>query len=122
MGAALLFKFPDLDIRLLGIRNHRYFLFHSALIPLIVWLALRRRGIIAAVVLSAFALGVGAHLVTDLFQTKSIVFPFVGTLVKGTSLDDRLWEGANAAGCGLIAFRGYRSRGSGRASSRGGVI
>jgi hypothetical protein len=111
-GAVLSFGFPDLDIRLLGIRYHRYFLFHSAAAPVAVLLALRpgRRhgGVFAAAALAAaFALGVGAHLVTDTFQSKSVVFPFVGNLVRGTSLDDRLWEGANALVCGAVSWVGY---------------
>ena len=108
-GAAVCFRFPDLDIPLLGIGNHRYFLFHSALAPLALWAALRparreRGRVVLAVVTAAFAFGVGLHLFTDVFQTKNVVFPFVGTLVRGTSLDDRLWEGANAAACGVVGW------------------
>ena len=120
-GAALCFKFPDLDIPLLGIRNHRYFLFHSAILPALLWLAVRSRvsrrlGVLWAGTAAAFALGVGAHLVTDTFQTTRVVFPFVGNLVRGTSLDDRLWEGANAAACGALA---WRTHGAWRARARG---
>lgn len=117
-GGALFYGFPDLDIRLLGIRNHRYFLFHSAILPLAAWLWLRRarRPFLAALAVAAaasFALGVGVHLAADTFQSKSVVFPIVGTLVRGTSLDDRLWEGGNAAICGgltYVAYRGWRRK------------
>lgn len=113
LGAALCFHFPDLDIKLLGVRNHRYFLFHSVILPALVLAALRparrsRYRVAAAALFSAFALGVGVHLFTDLFQSKSVVFPFVGTLVRGTSVDDRLWEGGNAALCGFLAWKGFR--------------
>jgi hypothetical protein len=108
-GAVLCYRFPDLDIPLLGIGNHRYFLFHSAIVPIAAWVALRparraRGRLIAAGLAASFALGVGVHLFTDVFQSKSVVFPFIGTLVRGTSLDDRLWEGANAAVCGVLAW------------------
>lgn len=112
-GAVLCYRFPDLDIPLLGIGNHRYFLFHSAIFPIAVWLLSRRaRGawvrVVAAALAASFAIGVGIHLFTDVFQSKSVVFPFVGTLVRGTSLDDRLWEGTNAAICGVVGWKSVR--------------
>ena len=103
--AIFTFKFPDLDIRLLGIGRHRYYLFHSAIIPLVgVWVYGKIRrfriiGFIAAVLATGFLAGVGVHLVTDVFQSTKIYFPFIGSLVKGTSIDDRLWEGGNALVC-----------------------
>lgn len=103
-GVAL-FKFPDLDIPLLGIGNHRYFLFHSAILPALAWSALRKRGWVLLALAGGFALGVGAHLVTDVFQTKSVVFPIVGTLVRNSSVDDRLWEGGNAVLCAILGWR-----------------
>ena len=107
LGAVVLFRFPDLDIALLGIGNHRYFLFHSAILPIVVWLVVRRRGPLALAVAAAFALGVGAHLVTDVFQYKNVVFPWAGTLVRGMSVDDRLWEGGNAVACGVLCWRSW---------------
>jgi hypothetical protein len=117
-GAAACFGFPDLDIPLLGIGNHRYFLFHSAAAPVALYTLLRpsrreRGRLVLAVVTAAFAVGVGVHLFTDAFQTKPVVFPFAKTLVRGTSLDDRLWEGLNAAACGVLAWvslKGARQR------------
>ena len=115
LGAAvfafLTFRFPDLDIKLLGIGKHRYFLFHSAIIPLVaVWLHRKIRsvpvlGIIAVAFVVGFLAGVGVHLVTDVFQKTKIYFPFIGTLVDGTSVDDRLWEGGNALLCFGSAWR-----------------
>ena len=101
--------FPDLDIRLLGIGRHRFFLFHSAIIPLLLLAGLtpargkRTIELAVAAAAAAFALGVGFHLFIDTFQSKAIIFPFIGSLVDGTSLDDRLWSLANALVCGGLA-------------------
>ncbi len=103
--AFITFRFPDLDIKLLGIGKHRYFLFHSAIVPLaIVWLYRKMMhvsviGFIAVTFAVGFLTGVGIHLVTDVFQTTRIIFPFIGSLIDGTSVDDRLWEGGNALIC-----------------------
>ena len=40
-GVVIFFKFPDLDISLLGIGKHRHFLFHSAFFPAAVYLLIR---------------------------------------------------------------------------------
>jgi len=101
--AVAFFWFPDTDIRLLGIGNHRYFLFHSAIVPFVVWLAVRKRGWLLLALAAGAAAGVGVHLAMDLFQTKPVVFPWAKTLVYNTSVDDRLWEGGNAALCGALA-------------------
>jgi len=96
-AAVLFFGFPDLDIRLLGIGAHRNFLFHSALLVIVLYLlagAGRRenaRRVAADVIVAGCGLGIAAHLGVDVFQSKSVVFPFVGTLVRGSSVDDRLW-------------------------------
>ena len=47
------------------------------------------------------AAGVGIHLLVDVFQPKSIVFPFFGSLVEGTLVDDNIWLLGNS----LWAFR-----------------
>jgi hypothetical protein len=101
-AAVLFFGFPDLDIRLLGIGAHRNFLFHSALITaLLFFLARARREkagwLLASVLAAGCGVGIAAHLGVDVFQSKSVVFPFVGTLVRGSSVDDRLWLAANSA-------------------------
>lgn len=90
------FAFPDWDITLLGIGLHRFFLFHSAFAIVGLRRFLRRRWVEAwnkttvRVLLGGFALGIGFHLLTDLFQPKSVVFPW-GSAVPGTLLDDELW-------------------------------
>ncbi len=108
--AIVTFRFPDLDIRLLGIGRHRNFLFHSAIVPLLALLVSRPLrpigavGFVMSVLTAGFLAGVGTHLVTDLFQTTAVKFPFIGSLVDGTSVDDRLWEGANAIVCFAAAW------------------
>ncbi|NLM95583.1 MAG: hypothetical protein GX165_08455 [Firmicutes bacterium] len=98
---------PDLDIRLLGIGKHRFFLFHSAL-GLVVLGKLYRMWVhstedknhlwpyrvvhkAAGAVLGSYAVGVGIHLAIDVFQPKAVIFPFFGSLADGTLIDDRLW-------------------------------
>ena len=109
--AILTFRFPDWDIRLLGIGKHRYFLFHSSILPLLaLWGSRKIRnvavlGFLAMTFVVGFLIGVGVHLVTDIFQTKAVMFPFIGSLVDGTSVDDRLWEGGNALVCFGSAWR-----------------
>ena len=108
--------FPDLDISLLGIGYHRFFLFHSALGLVGLryfyrqWLekqtepdkwANRVKRKISGALLGGFAIGVGVHLAIDVFQPKSVVFPFFGSLVDGTLVDDDIWLIANC----LWAFK-----------------
>lgn len=106
---------PDKDISLLGIGNHRYFLFHSAIgLVLLRYLYRewvdddRRQSIVtrlgqkvAGVALGSYALGVAVHLALDVVQPKSVVFPFFGSLVSGTLVDDRIWLLGNS----LWAFK-----------------
>ena len=110
--------FPDLDIRILGIGRHRHFLFHSALLPLVALVWSRRNGSDGMAVrlvrafLAGMCAGIGFHLLLDVFQTKAVMFPFVGSLVDGVSWDDRLWEGTHAAvslGIGGWLARGVRA-------------
>ncbi len=98
--------FPDFDIKLLGIKNHRYFLFHSAIVPLIVFLIvlqLKPRSPIGKWLYGlsiAFTLGVGVHLFQDCFEKKSIVFPIIRHLLEHTYLDDIIWLVVNT----IVAF------------------
>ena len=116
MVAVPCFFFPDADIRLLGIRYHRFFLFHSAIVPLVLYLLFLRipRGPflrIASLFLSGFSLGIAVHLLTDVVPRKAVNFLVVGTLVPGTYVDDRLWIVVNMLlGFGLVylTFRKYR--------------
>ena len=115
--AILTFPFPDLDIKLLGIGRHRYFLFHSAILPLAavrIFRPLNRSGVLRfllLVLLMGFLTGVGVHLVTDIFQYKAVIFPFIGSLVDGTSADDRIWTAVNAILCfasaGTLGYRRF---------------
>jgi hypothetical protein len=95
---------PDIDISLLGIGKHRYFLFHSAIGLAILryfyhrWTQGNHKGLlerfgqkITGVALGGYAFGVGIHLALDVVQPKSVVFPFFGSLVDGTLVDDRIW-------------------------------
>ena len=109
-AGVLFFGFPDLDIRLLGIGAHRNFLFHSALLVVVLHvLAGARREkagwMLVNVIAAGCGLGIAAHLGVDVFQSKSVVFPFVGTLVRGSSVDDRLWLGVNSAISLLLGVR-----------------
>ncbi len=113
-GIVVFFKFPDLDISLLGIGKHRHFLFHSAFFPAAVYLligSIFKRTIVITISMAismAFAFAIGIHLLTDLFQFKAIYFPIIGNLVYGTSLDDKIWLGANVLGCMRVSFLSYR--------------
>lgn len=102
-------SFPDLDIATMGIANHRFFLFHSGAV---VWLLKklydarlartagsekttdrvvdRLLGVMAA----SGAWAVGLHLAVDVVQPKSVVFPFIGSLV-----DDDIWLMGNSLYC-----------------------
>ena len=106
--------FPDLDISILGIGKHRFFLFHSAFA---VWAMKKLYDTMLAkqsgqktsidkfvnkvlgVLGGSAAWGVGVHLTIDVFQPKSIVFPFIGSLVNGTLIDDNIWLLGNAIWC-----------------------
>jgi hypothetical protein len=110
--------FPDKDISVLGIGYHRFFAFHSGLVPYALKKLydryLREYGDqttlshhvlrkAAGVAGSAFAFGVGLHLLVDVFQPKSVVFPGFGSLVDGTLIDDDLWLIGNSVWCFKIA-------------------
>jgi hypothetical protein len=119
MGLVSGFGFPDSDISMLGIGNHRFFLFHSAAGILVLrylyrlwmqrvedpgaWTSRVQRKL-GGVLVGAFAVGVGLHLAVDLFRPKSIVFPFAGTLVGGTLVDDNIWPLANCVWAFKIGY------------------
>lgn len=115
VGAAVFFGFPDLDIRLLGIGAHRNFLFHSAALVVVLYAltGARRRwagsgSLLVDGIVMGCGVGLAAHLAADVFQSKSVVFPFVGTLAKGTSVDDRLWIAANALISVVVSVLTYK--------------
>jgi hypothetical protein len=112
-GVVIFFRFPDLDIPIVGIGMHRFFLFHSAIIPLVFFFVviIFRAELLKVILYSvcgSFCAAVGIHLFTDLFQPTAIKFPLIGSLVDGTSLDDRLWELGNLLLCLLLAFVLYK--------------
>ena len=115
IGVILFFRFPDLDISILGIGLHRYFLFHSAIFPLIIFvisLFIKKPVFINLLSKSfsgCFSVAIGVHLFTDIFQNTAVYFPFIGTLIKGTSLDDRIWIIVNMIICFIFAFISYFS-------------
>jgi len=115
IGLVLSINFPDRDISIFGIGLHRFFLFHSAIIPLLILIIskiiFKLGDTIEMVVigfLGSFSFGIGVHLFTDVFQTKAIMFPFIGSLVDGTSLDDRIWLIVNISVCLLITVLLYK--------------
>ena len=107
---------PDLDIKLLGIGKHRFFLFHSSLGLVVLrhfyrtwqqgqaedanWFS-RVKLRITGTALGTMAMGVGVHLLIDVFQPKAVIFPFFGSLVRGTLVDDNIWLLGNS----LWAFK-----------------
>lgn len=109
-------QFPDLDISTLGIGNHRFFLFHSSLGVVLLrhlynqWIQKneldagfinRVKKKVSGTILGTYAVGVGVHLMIDVFQPKSVVFPFFGSLAEGTLVDDNIWLLGNS----LWAFK-----------------
>lgn len=91
----LFIRFPDLDIKLLGIGVHRNFLFHSAILPVLGYFLLRKSDLKNIVIFtvcafcSGMSFALGIHFLSDTFQKTSVKFPFVGSLVDDTSIDDR---------------------------------
>jgi hypothetical protein len=115
-GIGVGYHVPDHDITMLGIGHHRYFLYHSAASALILrklFVAYQRRmgrteGVeptlsdkVAGGLLGSLAVGVGIHLGIDVVQPKAVIFPFFGSLISGTLVDDNVWLLANS----LWAFR-----------------
>lgn len=111
---------PDADISLLGIGNHRFFLFHSAIGLEILkrlynkWnsnapceepdqsaLTMKK---IMGVLLGGYAAGVGIHLALDAVSPKAVIFPFIGSLIDGTLIDDDIWLAANSAWAFSISY------------------
>ncbi|RKX78064.1 MAG: hypothetical protein DRP87_07295 [Spirochaetes bacterium] len=110
IGFVIFIPFPDYDIRLLGIGEHRNFLFHSSFLPVLGFVFLRKsrsRSYIFTII-QGFTMGIclaiGLHLFLDTFQSAAVKFIFIGSLVDGTSLDDRLWLGINSIVSMIIAF------------------
>ncbi len=108
-------KFPDLDIAVLGIGLHRNFLFHSTLISFLAYkIFLSKRETILSFIKNGIIFGlsitIGLHLLFDVFQNKSVHFIIVSTLIKGTSIDDRLWLLINSILSFYISIKTYRAK------------
>ncbi len=89
--------FSDLDIRLLGIGGHRNPLFHSGLAFFILFVIFRKFNSFAvAATISAFGVGLGSHLIWDLFDKADVRW------IPGAGLD-RMWLGANGALCLVLS-------------------
>ncbi len=104
----LFWGFPDLDISLLGIGWHRNFLFHSIIIPFILYKTFFSKketftSYLMNGVIFGSALSIGIHLIIDVFQPKSVHFIIVSTLIRRTLIDDNIWLGLNGVSGLVIA-------------------
>lgn len=89
--------YSDLDIRLLGIGSHRNPLFHSGLLFFIMVFFMRLfNSILLGTIIAAFGVGLGSHLIWDIFDHADVRWIPGGTL-------DRLWLGLNGALCLILA-------------------
>ncbi|MCI5219292.1 MAG: hypothetical protein D3914_08915 [Candidatus Electrothrix sp. LOE2] len=90
--------FPDLDIRYLGIRSHRNVFFHSGILFFILFYCAEQLDIfILTIFISGFGIGVGSHLLWDLFDRANI------RGISGRN-SGRLWLGANGLLCIFFAW------------------
>lgn len=89
--------FSDLDISLLGIGGHRNPIFHSGVLFFILLVLIKKSNLYPlAAVVSAFGVGLGSHLIWDLFDQADVRWLPGGTL-------DALWLGVNGVLCLLLA-------------------
>ncbi|MCI5207418.1 MAG: hypothetical protein D3910_01175, partial [Candidatus Electrothrix sp. ATG2] len=90
--------FPDLDIKYLGIGGHRNALFHSGLLFFVLLFLARLLDIFFfTVFIAGFGIGLGSHLIWDLFDRSSI------RGIPGRTLG-RLWLGCNGLLCVFLAW------------------
>lgn len=96
--------FSDLDIKLFGIGGHRNPLFHSGIFFFILLFVLRRyKSIPLTAIIAAFGIGLGSHLIWDLFDHADVRWIPGGTL-------DRFWIGTNGLLCFVLAKTFLSSR------------
>ena len=89
--------FSDLDITLLGIGEHRNPIFHSGvLFFLILFVARRFKSIFLALIIAGFGVGLGSHLIWDLFDQADVRW------IPGGFLDSS-WLGLNGLFCLIFA-------------------
>lgn len=110
----MFFSFPDIDISLLTIKYHRFFLTHSVILPLILLLLSRTMKThfmknAHMLVMSAFTSGITLHLATDIVPRKPVNFLVVNTLIRGTYWDDRLWIMLHMLSGIVIVYRTFLS-------------
>jgi hypothetical protein len=84
--------FPDLDITLLGIGEHRNLLFHSSLSFFILWWLVRRRSVILQAAVLGYGVGLASHLLWDTWFYGDVRWLAGGTV-------DRLWLAGNGLAC-----------------------
>ncbi|MCI5126513.1 MAG: hypothetical protein D3925_19055 [Candidatus Electrothrix sp. AR5] len=90
--------FPDLDIKYLGIGSHRNVFFHSGILFFLLFFLARRIDIfIFTIFITGFGIGVGSHLLWDLFDRANIR----GISSRGWS---RFWLGSNGLLCLFLAW------------------
>ena len=110
IGFIIFINFPDWDISLFGIGSHRFFLTHSAIIPgLFYYFLIFKQSentisdIFCGFVFSA-NLAAGIHLLLDILPVQKVTFPLIGSLIKNTYIDDRIWIIVNTVICFFLAF------------------
>jgi len=89
--------FSDLDITLLGIGQHRNPIFHSGLLFfLILFVARPFKSVFLALIVVGFGVGIGSHLIWDLFDQADVRW------IPGGFLDS-FWLGINGLFCLIFA-------------------
>ncbi len=96
--------FPDLDITLIGIGGHRNPIFHSGLLFfLILFVAKRFKSVFLTLIIAGFGVGLGSHLIWDLFDQADVRW------ISGGFLDS-FWLGFNGLFCLIFARISLLSR------------
>lgn len=90
--------FSDLDIKFLGIGGHRNPIFHSGILFFILLGLAKylRANLLVTVGVAAFGIGLGSHLLWDMFDRADVRW------IPGRTLD-RLWLGGHALLCLVLA-------------------
>ncbi len=89
--------FPDLDISLFGIGGHRNPIFHSGILFFIFLVFAKKSDLyLLTVLVSAFGVGLGSHLIWDMFDKGDVRWIRGGTL-------DTVWLGVNGLLCIVLA-------------------
>ncbi|MCI5145969.1 MAG: hypothetical protein D3923_10670 [Candidatus Electrothrix sp. AR3] len=96
--------FSDLDIKLLGIGAHRNIFFHSSLLFLLLFFVGRQVDVfLLRVMIAGFGIGLGSHLLWDLFDRAGI------RRIPGRKLA-RVWLGSHALLCLLLSWLSLAAR------------